>query len=101
MRANSEGIQAKRRYSCTIFLTFSASLVAKNGITALFTNEKRCVQLARENKKFMFSAIRKSARARAYENAIIWLEDAGLILRVFCANTPKRPLKAYLQKKYI
>ena len=56
------------------------------------------VQLARENKKFMFSAIRKSARARDYENAITWLEDAGLILRVFCANTPKQPLVAYLQK---
>lgn len=56
------------------------------------------VQLARENKKFMFSAIRKSARARDYENAITWLEDAGLILRAYCANTPKRPLMAYLQK---
>ncbi len=55
-------------------------------------------QLARENKKFMFSAIRKSARARDYENAIIWLEDAGLILRAFCVNTPKRPLAASLQK---
>ena len=50
-------------------------------------------QLARENKKFMFSAIRKSARARDYENAVIWLEDAGLILRAFCVNTPKRPLQ--------
>ena len=55
-------------------------------------------QLARENKKFMFSAILKSARARDYENAIIWLEDAGLILRVFCANTPKKPLTAYINK---
>ncbi|HEB69316.1 MAG TPA: ATP-binding protein [Desulfobulbus sp.] len=51
-------------------------------------------QLARENKKFMFSAIRKSARARDYENAVIWLEDAGLILRAFCVNIPKRPLLA-------
>ncbi len=51
-------------------------------------------QLARENKKFMFSAIRKSARARDYENSVIWLEDAGLILRPFCVNAPKRPLQA-------
>ena len=56
------------------------------------------VRLARENKKFMFSTIRKSARARDYENAILWLEDAGLIQRAFCINTPKRPLVAYLQK---
>ncbi len=52
-------------------------------------------QLARENKKFMFSAIRKSARARQYENAIHWLEDAGLILRAFCVKTGKLPLKGY------
>ncbi|MEA1897393.1 MAG: DUF4143 domain-containing protein [Bacteroidota bacterium] len=55
-------------------------------------------QLARENKKFMFSAIRKSARARDYENAIIWLEDAELILRAFCVNTPKKPLQASRQR---
>ncbi len=51
-------------------------------------------QLARENRKFMFSAIRKSARARDYENAVIWLEDAGLILRAFCVYSPKIPLRA-------
>ena len=46
----------------------------------------------------MFSAILKSARARDYENAVIWLEDAGLILRIFCAKTPKKPLKGYINK---
>ncbi|MDZ7640949.1 MAG: AAA family ATPase [Desulfurivibrio sp.] len=55
-------------------------------------------QLARENKKFMFSAIRKSARARDYENAIIWLEDAGLIHRCFAASTAKQPLSSYLNR---
>ena len=30
--------------------------------------------LARENKKFVFSAVKKGARARAYENALTWLE---------------------------
>src|SRR3989338_3257076 len=40
-------------------------------------------QLARENKKFMFSAVRKSARGRDYENALLWLDHSGLILRVF------------------
>ncbi len=46
----------------------------------------------------MFSAIRKSARARDYENAIIWLEDAGLILRAFCVHSPQRPLQAHSLK---
>ncbi len=36
-------------------------------------------QLAKENKKFVFAAIRKSARGRDYEEAIQWLQDADLI----------------------
>lgn len=52
-------------------------------------------QLAHENKKFMFSAIRKSARAREYESAINWLEDANLISRAFCVNKAQLPLKGF------
>lgn len=51
--------------------------------------------LARENKKFVFSAVKKGARARAYENALTWLEDAGLILRANAVETAKHPLKHY------
>ncbi len=51
--------------------------------------------LARENKKFVFSAVRKGARARAYENALTWLEDAGLIQRTYAVETGKHPLKYY------
>jgi predicted AAA+ superfamily ATPase len=51
--------------------------------------------LARENKKFVFSAIKKGARARAYENALIWLDDTGLIYRVSAVETDKRPLIHY------
>jgi hypothetical protein len=52
-------------------------------------------QLAKENKKFIFSAITKSARRREYEEAIQWLEDAGLIHKSYLAETPKFPLSAY------
>ena len=51
--------------------------------------------LARENKKFVFSAVKKGARARAYENALTWLEDAGLILRANAVEAAKHPLKHY------
>ena len=51
--------------------------------------------LARENKKFVFSAVKKGARARAYENALTWLEDAGLILRANAVETAKYPLKHF------
>lgn len=52
-------------------------------------------QLAKENKKFIFAAIRKSARGRDYEEAIQWLSDAGLIHKSYLIETPKFPLSAY------
>ena len=52
-------------------------------------------QLARENKKFLYSVVKESARAREYENAINWLTNAGLITKVFRINKPGIPLKAY------
>ena len=51
--------------------------------------------LAKENKKFIFSAIKKGARAREYENALTWLEGAGLIYRANAVETCKLPLKHY------
>jgi len=52
-------------------------------------------QLAKEHKKFIFAAIRKSARGRDYEGAIQWLIDAGLIYKNILVGTPKLPLSAY------
>ena len=52
-------------------------------------------QLARENKKFLFSLIKKGARAREYENALTWLANAGLIHRSTLVTTPKLPVKAH------
>ena len=55
-------------------------------------------QLAKENKKFIFSVIKKSARARDYENAIQWLEDSGLLIRCYRVNKINVPLKAYIDR---
>lgn len=52
-------------------------------------------QLARENRKFMFSAVRPGARAREYENAVNWLVDAGLVHKAFQVSTARIPLLAY------
>ena len=54
--------------------------------------------LAKENKKFIFSAVKKSARAREYENALKWLEDAGLIYRATATGSAKSPLSHYADK---
>lgn len=53
-------------------------------------------QLAKENKKFMYSIIRKGARAQEFEVAIQWLTEAGLIYKVYNTSTPKLPLSAYV-----
>ncbi len=55
-------------------------------------------QLRKENKKFVFSALKKSARAREYENALQWLQDTGLILRVNLTKAGKIPLSTYAEK---
>jgi len=52
-------------------------------------------QLAKENKKFIFSVIKKSARGRDFMEAIEWLVDAGLIVKCHHVSTPKIPLSAY------
>ncbi|MBL6968073.1 MAG: DUF4143 domain-containing protein, partial [Desulfobacteraceae bacterium] len=51
--------------------------------------------LARENKKFVFSAVRKGARAREFENALMWLNDSGLIHRADAVQTVRHPLAHY------
>lgn len=53
-------------------------------------------QMAKENKKFVFSAISQSARAREYRSALQWLYDAGLIYFAHNINTPKKPLSSYI-----
>lgn len=55
-------------------------------------------QLARENKKFVFGALRKGARAADYENAIQWLVDAGLIYKVCRVSKVAMPLSFYRDK---
>ena len=52
-------------------------------------------QLAKENKKFIYQTIRQGARAREYENALLWLEQAGLIYRVPLCKKPAFPLSFY------
>ena len=52
-------------------------------------------QLAKENKKFIYGAVKKSARAVDFEMGIQWLIDAGLAYKVIRVNAPRLPLKFY------
>lgn len=52
-------------------------------------------QLAKENKKFVYGALKKGARAKEFELAIQWLLDAGLVHKVNKCTKPEVPLKFY------
>lgn len=52
-------------------------------------------QLAKENRKFIYKLVKTGARAREYEDGLLWLEHAGMIYRIFCSSKPRLPLSAY------
>lgn len=54
-------------------------------------------QLAKENRKFVFGALKKGARAADYEEAIQWLVDAGLVYKIQRVTKAAMPLKFYME----
>ncbi len=52
-------------------------------------------QLAKENRKFVYSHIKSGARAKEFELALAWLIDCGLIHQIYRITKPALPLKAY------
>lgn len=54
------------------------------------------MQLARENKKFIYGALREGARAKEFELAIQWLLDCGLIHKSRRIEKPDIPLISYM-----
>ena len=49
-------------------------------------------QLARENKKFVYSVIQPNARAKQYRGSLQWIEDAGIIRRCYNLHITELPL---------
>ncbi len=52
-------------------------------------------QLAKENKKFIYGFLKEGARAKDFELALEWLQDAGLIHKVYRTKKGLLPLSAY------
>ncbi len=50
-------------------------------------------QLAKENKKFQYSVVRKGGRSSQYIGSIQWLEDAGLVKRCYNTQITELPLE--------
>ncbi len=90
--------QAVRRIQRNILAAYEADISKHTGEQ---TQRVRMVwqsipaQLARENKKFIYGAIKKGARAKEFEIAIQWLIDAGLVHKVERTKDAKIPLKFY------
>ena len=53
------------------------------------------MQLAKENKKFMYGSLKTGGRAKDFEIAIQWLLDAGVLLKNSRVTKPEMPLKAF------
>lgn len=52
-------------------------------------------QLGKENKKFVYNAVKQGSRAKDFELAIEWLCEAGAIYKIFRTTNPSIPLKAF------
>ena len=94
----TKDIQAVRRIQNDILSAYEVDISKHTGDE---TQRVRMVwqsipsQLARENKKFIYGAVRKGARAKDFEVAIQWLIDAGLVYKVEKTKCAKMPLKFY------
>lgn len=76
-------------------LDFSKHAETKNipKITAIWHSLPS--QLSRENRKLLYKLVKPGARAREYEDALLWLQHAGLVYRVFANTKPFLPLSGY------
>ncbi len=52
-------------------------------------------QLFKDNKKFIYGALRPGARAKDFELSIEWLVDSGLLYKVPRCTKPALPLRVY------
>ena len=57
-------------------------------------------QLGKENKKFKYSLVEKSARSREYETSTDWLLSSNMLLKCQNIKIPKSPLKAYVDNNF-
>lgn len=53
-------------------------------------------QLAKANEKFCYANVRQGARARDYEAALEWLQDAGILYKLQRVCPPGLPLVRYM-----
>jgi predicted AAA+ superfamily ATPase len=55
------------------------------------------VQLAKENKRFLYADMKEGSRGRSYELALNWLTNTHLIHKLYRVSLPNMPLIGYKQ----
>lgn len=58
------------------------------------------MQLGKENEKFKYSLVERSARSREYQSSIDWLISSNMILKCQGIKTPKSPLKVNIEENF-
>ena len=57
-------------------------------------------QIAKDNNKFIFSHVKKGARAKDLENALEWLVSSGIAEKLKLVSTPEIPLSGMADNAY-
>ncbi len=55
-------------------------------------------QLAKENKKFQYSKVRRGSTAAQFAGSLQWIEDAGIVTRCYKLSAPELPLAGYAER---
>ena len=58
------------------------------------------VQIGRDNSKFIFSHVKEGARSKDLEDALEWLVNAGIVLKLDMVSNPEIPLSAMADASY-
>ncbi len=57
-------------------------------------------QIARDNSKFIFSHVKQGARAKDLEDALAWLVNSGIVLKLDLVSAPELPLSGMADATY-
>ena len=94
--SNFEKVRSVQRGLLTAFAADFSKYAAASDIPKIHTIwDSVPNQLAKENRKFMYSKMRMGARSREYESGMSWLLGCGLLHRVAHVTNPRRPLSHY------
>lgn len=94
---NTKNIELVYQAQCNLVADYEADMVKyaddtdKPHIRECFESIPK--QLAKENKKFQYSVVKKGGRASQYSGSIQWLEDAGIVCRCYNTQITELPLE--------